>query len=152
MNSALFPCLCYSLRLLPKESLWPLVHCHWEGLGQLKVQWPQSPHLVLLHCSLLMEAESARLRGLHSHSPHSAYHAPWGPGVFFQDCVSFFPRADLPRADCISKTYTLQPQEGHGSAAELGYSGWHMQMHVHRAPRSKTELEIERKGNALWAG
>lgn len=150
MNSALFPCLYYSDRLLPKESLWPHVHCHWEGLGQLKVEWRQSRHLVLLCCSLFMEAESARLRGLHTHSLPD--HAPWGPGISFQDCVSFFPRADLPRAVCISKIHTLQPQEGQGSGAELGHSGWHMQTHVHRAPRSKTELEIERKGNALWAG
>lgn len=115
----------------PKESLWPLVHCHLGRAGSIKTTVATKPP----PGPLSMGEQTGRLRG-RAHQGLSD-HTP-------QDRVSSFPTAVLPRADRITKVHTLPPQ---GRSRELGHTG--KQTHVHRALRGWMELEVERKGR--WA-
>lgn len=152
VNSALFPCLHYSCRLLPKESLWPLVHCLLGKVGSIKSRVATKVSTVP---SSWRRGEQGSGRCTSTVTLSLSDHAPWGPGISFQGCVSFLPRVDLPGADCISKIQAgpAVPGKAKGVGQSLDIQAG-MCKRICTEPlivSTKMELGIE-KASGLWAG
>lgn len=115
MSFALFLCLHDSYHLLPKESLWPLVHCLLGRVGSITARVATEPPSGPPPAVPSPWGRSQPGEGdVHTQRPRIISPTPptLDPGISFQGCLSFFPRAILPRTDCISKVHALQPQRG----------------------------------------
>lgn len=106
------------LTCFPKESHWPLVHCHLGRVDSTNLSGHKGPIWSSFGCALSAGEPSASLR-VCGH-PRSILCLP---DYVPLSCLSFYPTGILPRADCLTRAHTLQ-SPGSGGCWDRAWTHW----------------------------
>lgn len=115
----------------PRNLFGHLFIAFWEGLVQLQLEWPQSPHLVLLQLCPLRGGEVSQAKGMctprgHASSPRPPHPGSWNfiPGLF-----ELLPQGH-PSKNRLHQQgpRPAAPEGAKGRGSELAHMGWHVQM------------------------